>query len=123
MLSGIKESLHPAVINRIDSEINQYNQSTEIYTLPGRTLNTIIEQFKLELVDYCSLDVQSLELDVLRSYDPVRNPIKIFSFDTGGINDKEIDGELLRKGYMRYWKSDRSDEYIYINNNIKWSWE
>lgn len=41
----------------------------EIYAVPSRTLNSILQELKIESIDLFSLDVEGYELEVLKGFD------------------------------------------------------
>ncbi len=123
MLSGIEEAYHPSCLSRIGNEMRQHNQKAEIVKLPCLTINGLMEKYHLRQADYLSLDVQSAELQVLKAYDPTKNPIKCVSLDTNRINTDEIHAWFVDHGYKLHWKHKVADEYMFINDSMKFSWE
>jgi len=123
MLSCIKEDSHPYHKERIQREISQYNQQVETIKVPCKTINSLLNSFNIERVDILSLDVQSIELLVLKAYNVQKNPCKVIILDTNSINTDEIKEWFATNGYKLYWKHSVSDEYIFINHDLKWSWE
>lgn len=123
MLSGLVDGYNSKMLARVDNEIKHFNQKTEKIMVPCLTLNSLLEKYNVKQVDYLSLDTMSSELDVLKAYDPSKHPCKIISLDTNGVNDQEIKDWFSSNGYVQAWKCDNSDEYIYINHNMKFTWE
>lgn len=123
MLSSISDAIHPLHKERIDREIQQYNQKTELRNIPCMTLNGVMELHNMKRADFLSLDVQTAELSVLKAYDPSKNPIKVIVHDTNGINKDELFLWFTSTGYSLHWKSPKADEFMWINLSLPWSWE
>lgn len=123
MISGIKDSYQPSFKNRVNKEIQDYKQSISIQRVPCITINALFDSFGLEKADYMSLDTVTSEYDVLKVYDCNKHPIKIISMDYNGLNQKELDEWFMINGYILYWKCPNSDERIFINPLLKFSWE
>jgi FkbM family methyltransferase len=123
MLSGINNSIHPRHRERIQKEVADYKQKTEILKVPCKTLNSLMTDHNLKAVDLLSLDAQTAELPILKAYDPSRHKIKAILLDFNGLNTEEITKWFDTHNYKLYWKSDRADEVLYINENLPWTWE
>ena len=123
MLSGINNSIHPQHRARMMKEVSDFKQKTEILKLPCRTLNSLMTEHHLQAVDFLSLDAQTAELSILKSYNPTYYPIKAILMDLNGVNKEEISNWFNDNNYKLYWKSDSSDEVLYVNENLKWTWE
>jgi FkbM family methyltransferase len=123
MLSGINNSIHSKHRERINKEVSDFHQKTEIIKIPCKTLNSLMADYNLPIVDLLSLDVQTAELSVLKAYDPSRHPIKAILMDLNGINKEEISNWFTEHNYKLYWKAEHSDEVLYVNENLPWTWE
>lgn len=123
MISGINDKFAPNYRKRIDNEINQHKQTTEIVKTICYRLDGLMEKVKITKADYLSLDTQTSELEVLQAFDPSKYPIKIIGLDTNGNNTQEIIDWFETKGYSILWKGDRADDYLFINKTLKWTWE
>lgn len=122
MLSGINDNIHPKHRERINKEVSDYKQKTEIIKLPCKTLNSLMTEYNLPKVDLLSLDAQTAEFSILKAYDPLHSPIKAILLDFNGINKDEISNWFSEHDYNLYWKSECSDEVLYINENFQWTW-
>lgn len=123
MISGIKNGYHSIFKNRIDKEIQDHKQTISIQRIPCITINALFDSFGLEKADYMSLDTVTSEYEILKAYDCKKHPIKIISIDYNGINEKELNEWFTTNGYVLYWKCSNSDERIFINPQLKFSWE
>lgn len=122
MLSGVEGGYHPDYQRRVSKEISDHNQQTEVVNLECKTINGLMDSYGLTNADYLSLDTQTSELKVLRSYDSKKNPVKCIGFDGNGINKSELHTWFTENGYKLVWKHDTADEYLYIRDDIDWTW-
>ncbi len=130
MMSGLKDKIHPDIKQRINSEITfaqsahkdgstSYNCKTDLIEVECKTLNQLIQDYNLPQIDYLSLDTQSSELQVLKSYYCKKNPIKVISLDYNGVNSKELDDWFHKNNYTLIWKCPNSDEHVFkLKNNL-----
>lgn len=123
MLSGIEEAYHPSQKERVNKEITQFNQTVEKIKLPCKTINSLMDTKNLKKADFLSLDVQTAELQVLKAYDPVKNPIKAILLDMNGSNQTELIKWFRDNNYKLYWKHPEIDEHIFVHSEFKWTWE
>lgn len=70
-LSGIVRNYDPRHVERIERETarNPLTVSKQVIRVPAVTLGSILSARGLQHVDYCSIDVEGSELDVLASVD------------------------------------------------------
>jgi FkbM family methyltransferase len=122
MLSSILNGIHPRHKERIDKDVIEHKQTTELINIPCMTLNEVMKVHNIKQADFLSLDVQTAELSVLQAYDPVKNPIKVIVLDTNGVNNDELSQWFKSAGYSLHWKSPRADEYMWVNPSFSWSW-
>lgn len=121
MLSSVKH--YSDFQKRVEHEIKDRNQTTKILRMPCLTLNTLMKVYNIKSADYLSLSAVTCELDILKEYDVKKNPIKIISLDFNGTNKMELLNWFNDNNYTLYWKHSNSDEHIFINNNLKYTWE
>lgn len=67
MLSGLKDSYDKDHLERIENEIREHGGKKEIIMVPCQRLEKIIEENQIDKVDYCSVDIEGGELDVVSS--------------------------------------------------------
>jgi|SRR5579872_3744812 len=121
MLSGISEAYHPQYSQYLDKEIRNHNQKTELISVPCKTLSSLVKEYELSHIDYLSLDTQTSELSILQNYDGITP--KCISIDTNGCNETEIKKWFTDHNYNLIFKFPNTNEHIYINYEISWSWE
>jgi len=123
MISNINSACHPSYLDRIKREIDQHNQEIINIKVPCLTLNSLLDCYNITKADYLSLDTITSELKVLQAYNVNDNPIKIISLDFNNINTDELKKWFQENGYRQLWKNDKVDEYIFINDDIKFTWQ
>ena len=123
MVSGIIENFQPKFRDRVFKEINQHKQEIQLLEIPTVTINSLLSSYNIMKVDYLSLDTVSTELEVLQAFDIEKNPTKIISLDTNGMNLERYLEWFTENNYEKYWKSSVSDEYIFVHKTFKYSWE
>lgn len=120
LISGLINGYTIPYYERVQREIKAYEQEAQIYPIPCIGLNNIVEITGIKKADYLSLDTQSSEYQVLKSYDETVLPIKVIGLDTQGCLEEEIFDILKGKGYRKLWKHEGANEYLFCNDEIKW---
>jgi FkbM family methyltransferase len=114
MLSGILEFYDEAHLKRIDSEIAEYGGGKETIQLQSIPLNDLLQQEKIAYVDYCNIDVEGGELNILKSVDLNKIYIKAFTIENN-YSDKQVENYLKQFGYVLYDKIYSDDVYLKLN--------
>ncbi len=113
MLSGVIENFDPAHLSRIDDDLKIKGGQKKIIEIEIVRLDSI-EKLNKIVVDYCNIDTEGSELDILQSIDFETIKINVFSvennYGSGGIRDF-----LEKKGYVLFWLS--GDE-IYVKREM-----
>lgn len=86
-------------------------------SVPGMTVDSILEQAGIDLVDFVSIDVEGAEMDVLQSFDLGRFRPKVVVVENTKriVGDEDIRRYLHSKGYSfrcRIWTTDD----LYLRN-------
>lgn len=112
MGSGILDFFDNKHIERINKAISQYGGSYEDISIKCENLSTILDEFNIRKIDYCSIDTEGAELQIVKSIDFEKYDISAFSIEKG---NKEVTRYLKSKGY-RCAKS--MVDNFYIKNGI-----
>ncbi len=78
MLSGVADSFNQEHYKRLQSEIELYGGSLEEIEIEVDSLNNILLSHNSYNIDFCSLDTEGSELEILKYLDFTRFEIKIF---------------------------------------------
>lgn len=112
MLSGIKEFYEDAHWQRLENELVKYGGSKEIIQVQSYKLTTILKKshFLHRPIDYCSIDVEGSELDILKSIDFDQVQIRILSVENNFKTDT-VRNFLASKGY-KLIKEHGADDFF-----------
>lgn len=99
-LSGIIRNYDPRHTKRIELETagNPLTASKEVVRVPAATLAAVLRARGLTRIDYCSLDVEGSELDVLRSVDWSAVTIGVITVEDN-YGDSELRSFMDDRGY------------------------
>lgn len=111
MLSGISDKYNPSHLNRIQNEVRSHGGSIETIKVQVKTLQSILEENSLLNVDFCSIDTEGSELEIVKSIDFEKTNIKVFIIENN-YNDVEIKKFLESKNYILFKKIEWDDVYV-----------
>lgn len=98
MLSGISRDYHRKHKNRIKADISYHGGKYESVAVNAVTLNQIFDEYELKDVDYCSIDTEGSEMEIIRHFDFSAHKIKAFSIENN-YEDKKLRKFMDKKGY------------------------
>lgn len=98
MLSGLINEYDIRHLYRIEAEIQQYGGDKEIIEVECFNINDLLSEYNISYIDYCSLDVEGAELNILRSIDFENISIDVFTIENNYKTD-EIKNFMHSKGY------------------------
>jgi len=111
MLSGLSEDYNNQHQNRINDEINTYGGEIKKIKSPVFKLQTLLDKYNILDIDYCSIDTEGSEFNIISSIDFDKTNIKIFSIENN-YGDNTIKNFLEDKGYILYTKIRWDDIFI-----------
>lgn len=93
------------------------NEEGQIITVKQRNINDVLNEYNIHNIDYCSLDVEGCELEILNSLDFNTNTIKVFSIENEDSPDSIYDTRkfLNDKGYWLIARLGQDD--VFVNGN------
>jgi FkbM family methyltransferase len=115
MLSGISEKHNQAHRERILNEVNHYGGKINNIKVPIRKLQGILDEHNSLDVDFCSIDTEGSEFNIVKSIDFSRTNIKVFIIENN-YNETTIKEFLETKGYSLYKKLGWDD--VFIKNEL-----
>ena len=62
-------------------------------------LQSVLDKYNIHEIDYCSIDTEGSEFNIIKSIDFSRTKIKIFSIENN-YNSEEIKNFLEERGYI-----------------------
>jgi len=117
-LSGIVESYDEQHVRRIAWELeNPENKGHNTIKVNTDTLNNILEKYEIYNIDFCTIDTEGSEYEILKDFDFDRFNIDIIIVENnyGSNNVKDL---LESKGYEHISKIEIDDVYKKINKMI-----
>jgi FkbM family methyltransferase len=100
MLSGIVGNYDPRHVERIKREVAQHGGKINIINIQGLTLETICEKHKLFSFDFCTIDVEGAELNIIKSMDLSKIDIK-YIIAENNYGSPDVEEYLRSKGYNK----------------------
>ncbi len=116
-LSGIIDKYDEEHINRIDEGIKQYSGKKEIITVKTELLNNLLGKHHINEIDFCTIDTEGGEYDILKTIDFNTYNIKIILVENN-YKDSKVNEFLLKNGYEKKCKLKIDDVYIKKNANM-----
>jgi FkbM family methyltransferase len=113
MLSGLSESYDFSHRSRINNEMSYYGGKINKLTMPVFKLQTILDNLSITDIDYCSIDTEGSEFNIIKSIDFDKTNIKLFSIENN-YGDTQIQNYLEKRGYILYKKLDWDDIFIKV---------
>ena len=98
MLSGLTENYDPKHLLRISRELRSFGGEQKEIKVPVRTLCSILEEHKAYEIDYCSIDTEGSEYEIIKDFDFSKFKIKILSIENN-YEHKNIRDTLSKNGY------------------------
>lgn len=111
MLSGLKQDYDPKHLERANKEINECGGNLTTTEVNVCKLQTILDEYKITNIDYCSIDVEGAELSIVKSIDFNRINIKLFSIENN-YNTNDVEKYLLNWGYILHKKIEFDDIFV-----------
>lgn len=98
MLSGLTENYDPKHLLRISRELQAFGGEQKEIKVPVRTLGSILEEHKAYEIDYCSIDTEGSEYEIIKDFDFSKFKIKTLSIENN-YQDENIRNILSENGY------------------------
>ncbi len=114
MLSGISNEYNQTHIDRIKGEVNHYGGKINTIKVPVKKLQTILDENNIVDIDFCSLDTEGSEFNIIKSIDFEKTNIKVFIIENN-YKETYIQDYLETKDYQLYKKLEWDDVFIKKN--------
>ena len=111
MLSGISNTYDSRHCSRIDKEIVERGGDKKYIKVKAYNLNSLLEVRNIKIVDFCSIDVEGGEWDVLQSIDFSKITIKSFTIENN-YKDNKIKNFMISKRYTYVGNLDMDEIYV-----------
>lgn len=107
MLSGLVQNYEQLHLNRARDE----GGDIKTIQVNVNTLQSVIDRHKLYNIDYCSIDTEGSEFEVIKSIDFSKTNIVVFSIENNYKNCN-IQSYLALFGYRKFIELDFEDIYV-----------
>jgi FkbM family methyltransferase len=115
MLSGISDTFNEKHINYINDSVKKHGDKIHNIKIYVKKLQTILDEYNIKDIDFCSIDTEGSEFNVISSIDFNKTKIKIFIIENN-YNDVNVKELLESKGYTLYKKI--SQDNFFIKNEL-----
>lgn len=111
-LSGIIDNYEDEHKNRIKFELdNPENKGSKIVNVKTDRLSNILYKYNIKDVDFCSIDVEGGEMDVIKSIDFSSVNIKVIMVENN-YEKRDVFNYLTKKGFVLVKRIEIDDIYI-----------
>jgi hypothetical protein len=76
-----------------------------------KTLQTILDEHNLKKIDFCSIDTEGSEFNIIKSIDFDKTEITVFIIENN-YQEKNVEEYLVQKGYYLYKKIEWDDVFV-----------
>lgn len=111
MLSGISDDYNKTHMERIKGEVNYYGGKINTIKVPVKKLQTVLEEHSMLNIDFCSIDTEGSEFNIIQSIDFDKTNIKVFIIENN-YKETNIQEYLETKGYSLHKKLEWDDIFI-----------
>ena len=113
MLSGIVEYMDKNALERIEDHIKEDGGSYVDVKIESCNINKLIDKYNINKIDFCSIDVEGAELEIVKSINFQKNDITSFAIEG---NNEELIQFLKEKGYIAI---PSENDIFYIKKGTK----
>jgi len=116
MLSGIVGN------HSTKNRVAKFGLDSELIEVPCVQLKTLFEKYKIETVDYLSIDTEGSELEVLKGIDFSKVHINLIDLEHNSV-PKIVQGaeQILTQNNFDF-VGDIYCDALYVNKTLQWSW-
>jgi FkbM family methyltransferase len=115
MLSGIIESFNNEHFIRLQKEIKEFGGKVETVKINVRSLNEILIENSIYNIDFCSIDTEGSEFEILSALDFEKFKIKMIVVENQ-YDELKLRGLLREKGYKLIKRLGGDD--VFIKNEL-----
>ena len=112
MLSGLTTTYHSRHRKRVLREIKVHGDTLEKITVPVLPLSVLLDRHGLKVIDFLSVDTEGSELDILKSIDFKRTPLRLISVENP-YHGTSINRFLAKRSFVRLLRVGTDEIYIH----------
>jgi FkbM family methyltransferase len=122
MLSGIERNFYKEHQSKVKEGLLQkeHNHKMIGWEIATIRLQDLLDKYRMSTIDYCSIDTEGSEMEVLKSINFDKSNIMVFSVENN-YNNQEIPAFMERMGYRfghELGKANVALDQIYIKNKF-----
>jgi FkbM family methyltransferase len=110
-ISGIEETCHKKHLTRFDRKVNVFGCTRKTVEMPCITPNDLLEKHQIYHIDYCSLDTEGSEFEILQALDFDKFTVDVFTIEDN-YKDKPFVKFMNSKGYRHECKLGLDEVFI-----------
>jgi FkbM family methyltransferase len=114
MLSGISDDYNQTHKDRITREVEGHGGSINHIKVTVKPLQDILDEHQIYEIDFCSVDTEGSEINIIKSIDFEKTNIKVFIVENN-YQETNIKEFLETKGYHLHSKIQWDD--VFVKNN------
>ena len=111
MLTGITDNYNQMHRERIEKELNELGGKKTIHLVKTYNLTKIMDDRNIKHINYCSIDVEGSEWDVLQSIDFSRITFDALTIENN-YDDNKISDFLGKYGYVCIGRLDADEVFV-----------
>lgn len=117
MLSGLKKNYNKKHLSRIDSEIDTYGGSRNEIVIDCVKANELLAKHHVIHIDYCNIDTEGSELEILNSIDYSKYEIDVITVEANYKMERlKIKFSLFLKGYK--YVTNLGNDMLFIHKRL-----
>jgi FkbM family methyltransferase len=123
-LGGLVSKFDKRHLERIDTDFEKYEgKSRQIIKVKCYNINKVLKESNYKVIDYCSIDTEGGELDIVKSIDLSKFKVKVFSVENNfpernkwvsywkNLTRQSVEGYLKKFGYKKIMQIGSDDIY------------
>jgi FkbM family methyltransferase len=111
MLSGIVESFHSDHFKRLETSIQQHGGKLEIIEINAYPLNQVLADNHLYKIDFCSIDTEGSEYEILKALDFTTYSFSLFEIENQ-FDVQNIRALMCEKGFKHIYRLGSDDFFL-----------
>jgi len=117
MLSGLKKNYNKKHLMRIDSEIDTYGGARSEIVIDCINVNELLAKHNATHIDYCNIDTEGSELEILNSIDFTKFRIDVITVEANYKMERlKLKFNLFLKGYK--YVTNLGNDMLFIHKRL-----
>jgi FkbM family methyltransferase len=117
MLSGLMKNYNKKHLERVDKEIAAYGGEKKIITIKTVNINNLLARHKMFKIDYCNIDTEGSELEIIRAIDFSKVSIGVITVEANYKAERiKMKWLLFLKGYR--YITNLGNDMLFVHKSI-----